>query len=575
MKRHFFKLFPACVLLGAIALMTACGVGNQPAQSDAPATATGQTTPAATPLPTGEAAGLPAIMNPVGTLPIVNQPVTFTVAVAQQSGFDFDNNPITEYFDRETGIHVEWIQIPQADWNTRINLMLATGDIPDIIVSGVGGANHASIFFYAQLGLFRPITNYLEFAPELLRMFEELPFIHADMIMPDGNIYGFPAIDDAFHTHLPQKLWINTAWLDTLGLPMPRTTEEFYDTLVAFRDGDPNQNGRPVLPFAGAAGQGHAVERLLGRFVTTDEGNRLIVENGRIVPVFNTPEWREGLRYLNRLYTSGLIAPDTFVQNRDGLRAMGDNPGYNLVGVMPGLWLGQMITIDFTDQNGRWNDFRVIPYLETPDGRRENFMRPLAGNHRAVITSTLPEELMPVAVRWLDNFMTEISTLKTIQGYQDVHWRFSDPGEVSIAGGQARWERIVSPEADRGATETAMWAGQPMPNWRSHDWRLSERADRSIVEQETLLYDETRAMYQYRNDLNIILPVLIFDEAQAAELVDIQVPINSFVLESISRFTVGDLCLDNDWDWYLRELEVMGLARLLELNQAAFDQRAQ
>jgi len=176
-------------------------------------------------------------------------------------------------------------------------------------------------------------------------------------------------------------------------------------------------------------------------------------------------------------------------------------------------------------------------------------------------------------VRWLDNFMTEISTLHTIQGQEGVHWRFSDPGEVSIAGGQARWERIISPEG--GFLPNDMWGGQPMPNWRSHDWRLSERADRSIVEQETLLYDETMAMFPWRNDIGVLLPVLIFDEAQSAELVDIQAPINTFVTESISRFTVGDLCIEDDWEWYIRELEVMGLDRLLELNQYALDRRQQ
>jgi len=553
-KMRNFGLLTICAVLSLTMFLSAC-------------TTTGSSDPRS-------GIDVAGIMNPVGTLPIINEPVTFTVAVSQRSGFDFVDNLISDYFEEATGVRVEWIQIPEADWETRINLMLATGDVPDIIVNSLG--NHARVYYYAQLGLFRPITNYLEYAPELMKMFEELPEIHGDMIMPDGNIYGFPAIDDCFHCSIPQKLWINTRWLDNLGLDMPTTTEELYDVLVAFRDGDPNGDGSQVIPFAGAMsqiGQGHSIERLLGRFVTTDEGNRMIVQDGKITPVFNTDEWRDGLRYLNRLYSEGLVAPDTFTQDRNGLRAMGDNPGHALVGVFPGLWLGQMISTDFSDQQGRWNDYRVIPVLETPCGRAENFIRPLQGNHRAVITSTLPVELMPIAVRWLDNFYTEISTLWSIQGTQDVHWRFADEGEVSIAGGQARWERIISPE---GATQSFanLWGTQPVPNWRSNDWRLSEKANRTIVEQETLLYDETVAMITWVNDLDIIVPVLIYNEEQSAQLVDIQAPLNTFVTESLARFTVGDLCVENDWDWYVRELEVMGLERLLELMQAAFDQRA-
>ncbi len=46
---------------------------------------------------------------------------------------------------------------------------------------------------------------------------------------------------------------INRTWLNTLGLEMPTTTEEFRNVLIAFRDQDPNQNPSwparlPVVP---------------------------------------------------------------------------------------------------------------------------------------------------------------------------------------------------------------------------------------------------------------------------------------------------------------------------------------
>ena len=39
------------------------------------------------------------------------------------------------------------------------------------------------------------------------------------------------------------KLWINTQWLDNLGLEMPTTTEEFYQVMKAFKEQDANGNG--------------------------------------------------------------------------------------------------------------------------------------------------------------------------------------------------------------------------------------------------------------------------------------------------------------------------------------------
>lgn len=567
MKKNKWKVILTSTVMVAALLLSACGNGGneQTSQSNNQAESRPE-------MEIGEG-GIPAIMNPIGTLPIVNEPVTLSVAVSQPSGIDFDTNPMSAWFEEQTGVSVEWIQIPAADFDARINLMLATGDLPDIIVSR-GLDNHATVAFYAGMDLLRPISPYLEeFAPNLMHAFELYPTVHTDMIMNDGLIYGFPDFDDAFHLYMPQKLWINTAFLEEANMPMPTTMDEFYDTLVAFRDLDSN-----ILPFVGASGTGHGpgmghnIENILGRFVTTDMENRLLVEDGQVTPVFNTNEWREGLRFLNRMYNSGLIAPETFVQDRAGLRAIGDNPGQAIAGVMPALWLGQVVSVDIEDQEGRWNDYRVIPFLETAEGRRMNYLRPLVGNHRAVITNNLPEELMPVAVRWLDNFYTEVSTFHSMQGFEDVNWRFSDPGEVGIDGSPAVWERLVGAPT-YGVEDNSIWTQQPFPTLRTHAWRLSERADRSIVEQETLLYDETRKMYEFANPLSIILPVLIFDEAEAAELVDLQIPINSFVAESVVLFTMGELDIETQWDWYLEQLESLGLPRLLEINQIAYDAR--
>ena len=49
---------------------------------------------------------------------------------------------------------------------------------------------------------------------------------------------------NAITASMSQKMFIYEPWLDALGLEMPTTTEEFYKVLVAFRDMDPNGNGK-------------------------------------------------------------------------------------------------------------------------------------------------------------------------------------------------------------------------------------------------------------------------------------------------------------------------------------------
>ena len=57
---------------------------------------------------------------------------------------------------------------------------------------------------------------------------------------------------------MSQKLWIYQPWLDALGLEMPQTTDEFEQVLLAFKEQDPNGNGRggrdPVVDTMSAEG---------------------------------------------------------------------------------------------------------------------------------------------------------------------------------------------------------------------------------------------------------------------------------------------------------------------------------
>ena len=75
--------------------------------------------------------------------------------------------------------------------------------------------------------------------------FEEIDGLKEYITTPDGNIYSLPNIDGSLHVQYNMKLWINTQWLDNLGLDMPTTTEEFYEVMKAFKEKDANGNGDP------------------------------------------------------------------------------------------------------------------------------------------------------------------------------------------------------------------------------------------------------------------------------------------------------------------------------------------
>ncbi len=68
--------------------------------------------------------------------PIVNEPITLKVLLGIR---DVDSLTPTEEMpalvrlEEQTGIHIEWEIIKGADWETKLNLMFASGDYPDIL----------------------------------------------------------------------------------------------------------------------------------------------------------------------------------------------------------------------------------------------------------------------------------------------------------------------------------------------------------------------------------------------------------------------------------------------------------
>ena len=85
--------------------------------------------------------------------------------------------------------------------------------------------------------------------------------------MADGNIYGFAAYEPETWNLTPNRMFINRAWLDKLGLEVPTTTDELKTVLEAFRDGDPNGNGVQdeigVYGFAGGSYGENTVDALM------------------------------------------------------------------------------------------------------------------------------------------------------------------------------------------------------------------------------------------------------------------------------------------------------------------------
>ena len=159
--------------------------------------------------------GAMAAVNPEG-MPIVTEPLTLTVAVSQSPiQGDFNEMVILKDFEAVSGIDMEFQNIPSSDRSTQLSLMLASGEVPDILMKmSVSSTDQAK---YADEGMFVALTDYIDLMPNLNRYFEEFPTAKDAVTMPDGKVYAAPYILTGDAIRVGSKLWFNTDVLAKLG----------------------------------------------------------------------------------------------------------------------------------------------------------------------------------------------------------------------------------------------------------------------------------------------------------------------------------------------------------------------
>jgi putative aldouronate transport system substrate-binding protein len=572
------------LLLAVCLALAACGAAPQPANpaAQSPTSAPAEA-PAATAAPQPAAGGAADAVEtdkdprdgviapepiPAGMFPLTTEKVTLRVAIPGNASVeDFSTNTFTQWYEQQTNVHIEWIILPSDEALAKLNLMLSSGDYPDVIM-GFYDISPAQLQVYGQQGIFLPLNDLIEKAgPNIKKAFELYPEARDVSTASDGNIYALTEINDCYHCSMSQKLWIYKPWLDQLGLEVPETTEEFYQVLKAFKEQDPNGNGQadelPITTNKIGDGWQNSYDAYFMNAFLLNPSSRLVLKDGTVTVTYNTPEWREGLRYLRRLAQEGLLDLNSFTQDGDQLRLLGqsDPP---IVGSLP--WGVPSVLGPIEDSEDAYiTKFVTVPPLAGPDGVRVQPNSPYApfGLGRFIITRAAKDP--ELALRWADGFYQQEVEMNAYYGPKGVGWDWAQPGDVGINGKPALYRVLKI----WGNVQNDQWS-QTNPSFRSSDWRLGQATDNQW-EFETYLYRETAKLEAYAQDPAMSVPPLYFNQEQAQESGQLEASLSKYVNEMLARFVSGEDDIETGWDTYLQTLDQIGLPRFLEIQQAAYD----
>lgn len=515
----------------------------------------------------------PIALSEPGTYPLVQEKTTLKVMVRGNPLVEnFETNDFTKWYEEKTNVHIEWEVVPEQSIQEKLNLVLASEDYPDVIM----GLNisPAQQMIYGSQGAFLPLNDLIEKqGTNTKKMFQDNPEIQSAITALDGNIYALPEVNECYHCSMSQKMWIYEPWLKKLKLKMPETTDELYEVLKAFKEQDPNGNGMQdeiPLSISPKSWSSSIDAFLLNSFIYNpvygSSYKHIFIKDDKLDVAFNKPEWREGLRYMNKLYAEGLLAPESFTQDDNQLIQIGENPDTVLLGASTGGHQG--IFTQLLGESGRWLEYKTVPPLKGPNGVRYAALDSTGMNPGAFVI-TKKAKHPELALRWADGLYEREHTLRSVYGRPDQEWREAKDGEVGINGEPAVWSELKS----YGTVQNIAWI-QTGPSLRTNDFRLSAVA-KGDDDLEVVLYNETKNKYEPHKPTDVsTVPPLFLTNEQASEVADLSKTINDYVDEMMARFVIGDADLDKDWDGYVQQLEAMNVARYLDIYQEAYDGRS-
>lgn len=514
------------------------------------------------------------ILNEVGTYPIVKEPIELTMFCLTMPNIeDFATNDFTKFLEEKTGIKIKFETGTRDDWETKLNLAFSTGDYPDVIM--FASPNQAK--YGVKEKILIPLDDLIE---------ENMPNYTATMgeyidstRQTDGHIYAISELNECYHCTYGKKMWVNTYWLDKMGVEVPTTTEEFYDVCKKFLEINPDG-----IAIGGAKSGWHNRfnEWITNAFILSPASTQdYSVEvglnpEGEVATIVTTEEYRESLRYMKRLYDLGAIYDGNFTQTEEQLRSLANQEGEPVLFLPAGTISNHF---DADSNNETYRHYQVMAPIAGPDGTRlaTHMKYNSVGIGEFFVTDKCkyPE----AALRWIDYFFTTEGALSSHYGAEEgKDWVLNPEGMKGLNGEPALYQ-VLNPYS--GEAQNHDWQDLQVRYFPAA-FRLGEAADQNIdvgtsVGLEKLLYESTKEKmepYAQKEGDWDVLPYLRLTDEEATKIQTIGVEVQNYIEENRVAFITGKKDLDTDWDKFVKEFDNLGLPTLLEVYQTAYERQS-
>lgn len=493
--------------------------------------------------------------------PIVNKPVVYKVMNCISPAASNWSNEDQSFFramNKLTNIDFEFSNIPETDWETKMNLSLAANDLPHLYMSSVGNSNITT--YGVKGGLFVDISKGInEYMPNLLKWFKKQSLAEKCIYESNGAIYTFPHIC-LTATNAATTLYYRSDFMKEAGInEEPKTIDEFYTMVKAIAEAHAgDKEFSAILPYSAAHFNNHFERTILaglGDYTTAefhDDGTGKVFYNG------TSEQFYRYLEFTSKLYKEKILNNEFYTLDTATTTAM---TKANKAAV---LTYGTMLTAEnFKDGVSHISIF--APFTSEYTSKKKINGRASVTRSGLVITSKCNDEDVASLLRWFDIIYSEedvapgLNNMSPWLGVRGETWDYTDDTHKSykmlIPDG---WSLSTTEFNYKKAGPSNIYAINFMSIVSGASMGLKAKGEQSIAK-----------IFPYEVD-QFPLDLLRFTDEENDIYTTAYTDIAKYVTQMKAKFITGVEPLSN-YSQYCATLEKMGLSKVIQVVQAAYD----
>lgn len=447
--------------------------------------------------------------------------------------------------EKLTGVDVEFIHPVIGQEAEQFNLMVASGEYPDIIfynwAAYPGGPEKA-----IADGVILPLNNLIDaYCPNVAQKVTGNPDIARTMATDDGTFFYFPYIH---WNQLVVAGWtyqVRADRLAALHLELPETIDEWYTMLKALKEADPAHYPLATM----ITEDSRNILRNLSNAWGTDMSFYVDGQDVKYGPL--DPAFKDYLAEMQRWYAEGLIDPEFTSMDITALEAKILNGDVSVW--LSGLDFGRYL-IELKDEHAiTCVKFPVLNKGDLPI-YNNGTLQGAQGSGVAISASCKNPEL---AAKWIDYHYSEI-------GHRLLNFGIEGQSYTMVNDTPTFTDEIVA-NPDGKSVELALvkYAMGGISEAMFHD-PLVRFARMGTFDEQRRSIERTQNI-----DLSHKMPNVTPTQDESSRLANIMNEADTYLDECWVKFIKGQMSIEKDYDQFIKTLRDLGVEEAIEIYQGA------